>query len=191
MATLVSFTPSWGDPAEWDRAFEQVDNYLRAHRLRGRWRRAQLAATLLARVAAEPAPVPPVSPVTLAIAATDRALTDWFRQLLPGASTLDDEDILSTGRLALMLCDGYARWPEQFLHPDPGEELRRAMHSAVLKAGPDMHKGRMVPRPRDWGFVAGWFGGTLGQLDRRPYLRALLAWVIVIALLAYLFTITR
>jgi len=191
VATLNSFIPSWGDPAEWDRAFEQVDNYLRAHRLGGRWRRAQLAAAILARVAAEPPPTPCPSPVALAIAATDQALSEWFRQLLPGAATRDEHHMLSTGRLALLLCDGYARWPEAFLNPNPPEDLVRAMRGAVLKAGPELRKGRMVPRPRDWGLVAGWFGGTLSTLDRRPYLRAILAWLIAAAFLAYLFRITR
>jgi hypothetical protein len=164
---MNSFIPAWGDPAEWDRAFEQVDNYLRAHRLGGRWRRAQLAAAILARVAAGPPPAAPgSSPVALAIAATDQALAEWFRQLLPEAAAREEPRMLSTGRLALLLCDGYARWPEAFLDPNPPEELAGAMRSAVLKAGPELRKGRMVPRPRDWGLVAGWFGGTLGTLEQ-------------------------
>ncbi len=191
VATLVSFSPVWGDPAEWDRAFEQVDNYLRAHRLGGRWRRAQLAAGILARVAAQPPPDPPCSPVTLAIDATDKALAEWFRELLPGSTPPDERGALSTGRLALLLCDGCSRWPESFLSHQAPDELKKAMLTAVLKAGPELHKGKMVPRPRDWGLVADWFGGTLGSLDRRPYLKALLAWFIVSALMAYLFSISR
>jgi hypothetical protein len=168
-----------------------VDNSLRAHRLAGRWRRAQLAAAILARVAAAPPPTTDASPVALAIAAADRALVDWFRRLLPETTPADPQDALTTGRLALLLCDGYTRWPDAFLSDNPPDEFKKAMFTAVLKAGPELRKGRMVPRARDWGLVAGWFGGTLGTLDRRPYLKALLAWLIAIALLAYLFTITR
>jgi hypothetical protein len=142
-------------------------------------------------VAAQAPPDPPVSPVTLAIAATDKALADWFRRLIPEAAGLDERRMLATGRLALLLCDGHARWPDAFLNTSPPEEFARAMRGAVLKAGPELRKGRMVPRPRDWGFVAGLFGGTLDSLDRRPYVKTLLAWLIAGAVLAYLFGITR
>jgi len=192
VATLDDFSPAWGTPEEWDRAFEQVDNYLRAYRLPGRWRRAQWTAALLARAAAAPPPgAPSVSPTAAAIAATDAALTGWFRALLPETAALADDDALVTGRLALLLCDGCPRWPDAFLRPDPPDEFPRALRGAVLKAGPDLRKGRMVPRPRDWGLVADWAGGTLHSLDRRPYLRALLSWLLLAVVLGYLFHITR
>lgn len=191
MATLESFNPAWGDQAEWDRAFDQIDNYLRAHRLGGRWRRAQLAATILERVASRSPPDPSCSLVSLAIQETDLAMAAWFRRLLPETPLPDDRQALSTGRLALLLCDGYARWPEYFLSEEPPEEMKQAMRNVIIKAGPGINKGRMVPGPRNWGVVAGWFGETLVTLDRRPYLKALLAWVFTALVLFYLFLITR
>ncbi|HMP76636.1 MAG TPA: hypothetical protein PKE12_10105 [Kiritimatiellia bacterium] len=191
MAALNTFSPAWGEPSDWEAAFEQVDGYLRAHRLGGRWRRAQLAADIVETVAAAPPADPGASPVTLAIEATDRAMAGWFRGLLPEFAALDDRRSLSAGRLAYWLCDGYARWPDAFLQPNPPDEFVRALHGAVLKAGPELRKGRMIPRRLAWGAVATWAGTTLDVLDRRPLLKAAITWLLVIALAAYLFWYTR
>jgi hypothetical protein len=184
--------PTWGERAEWDQAYEKLESCLRAYRLHGKWHRAHLTQQILRRLAARPPPEPRAPLTALAIDTLDAELDGWLRRILPETAELLPRQRLAAGRLALLLCDAYARWPDAFLSErPPPEEMQRALHGAMLRAGPEVLKGRMVPQARGLGWMAEWAGGALDTFDRWPILKTLLGWLLAGALFAYLFHITR
>jgi hypothetical protein len=192
MATLETFVPAWGEAAEWDEAYEKVENYLRAHRVQGKWQRADLTHRVLRRIASEPPPVPRPDLSALAIDELERQLDEWIARALPESAAWPKNQRLVSGRLAVLLSDVYARWPSAFLSNDPPPELLvRALQGAILTAGPGLQKGRMVPRSEEFGRMAGWMGETVGLFERKPFLSVLLVWILVILVLGYLFRLTR
>jgi hypothetical protein len=189
--TLNPFVPQWGSPEEWNEAYEKVENYLRACRINSRLHRARLIHRILQRVA-EHGPVPAGDVLsTAAIRETKIMMKEWFaRMLQPGGE--GGRFSLVDGRVALLLCDGPDRWPYAFLAPnDLPPELVKEMRESILVAGPNLAISNMVPRAIDYGWFPGIAGDTLGSLNRRPFLQALVAWALFILLLAYLFYKTR
>lgn len=192
MATLESFVPAWGEASEWDEAYEKVENYLRAHRVQGKWQRADLTQRVLRRIASVAPPEPRPDLSALAIDELERELDEWVARALPESAAWPRSQRLVSGRLAVLLSDAYARWPAEFLSDGPPSEgLLRALQGAILTAGPGLQKGRMVPRAEEYGRVAGWMGETVGLFERKPLLGALLIWILVILVLGQLFRLTR
>jgi len=146
----------------------------------------------LSRLAATPPPLPRPALATLAIDTLEDHLDRWILRALPESDVWSRRQRFSTGRLTVLLCDAYSRWPEAFLAEDPmPEDMIQAMRSVLLMAGPNLQKGRMVPCPVDFGWATEWAGDAVGLFERRPFLKALLIWLLVVALLIYFFRITR
>jgi hypothetical protein len=189
--------PAW-DPvmaAEWDEAFEKVENYLRACRVASRLHRARLAAMILQRAIekrnAAPEGSPPVHLATLAIDEARSMITQWMSGLLPPRSD-DRPYTLPEGYLALYLCDAPMRWPNAFLNPQlspPG--FSETLHARLVKTGPELEVSSMVPRPLDRGLIPDLADSARETFDRFPILRTLFLWLLISAGLVFLFWYTR
>lgn len=177
--------------AEWNEAFEKVENYLRAHRIDSHLHRTRLTQTILERVAAQH-PLPRQdSLATLAAAEAHLLLAAWFKQAL-GASLTQDEDPCTQGRVALLICDGPLRWPYAFLDEKSlPEDFATALRQSLIKAGPDLEHASMTPRDIDLGLLPEVAGETLEKLEQQPVLRLTLAWGALTLLFVCLFFLTR
>jgi hypothetical protein len=172
---------------EWNAAYEKVENYFHALRVRNKVLLGQLVLRVLER-AANRAPAEPTRSATqLAAEEMDRLVTDWFAQVLQASPVGSDQTLSTRGRLALLLADMPGRWQEQFLRPGPWpEEFVGAMRESFLRAGPDFQLSKMTPRPFDLGPIA-----TLTNLGRIPYIRMVLAWTGFALLLIGVFWLTH
>jgi hypothetical protein len=172
---------------EWNAAYEKVENYFHALRVRNKALLGQLVLRVLER-AARRAPVEPERSATqLAAEEMDRIVIEWFAEVLQEPPTNADQTLSTRGRLALLLADMPGRWQEQFLRPGPWpKEFISAMRETYLRAGPDFQLSKMTPRPFDLGPIT-----TLTNLGRLPYLKMVLAWTLFALLLVAIFIVTH
>jgi hypothetical protein len=184
-----SIAPEPMGPA-WDEAFLRVESYLRAHQIESRLVLNRLAIEIIraARAVAD-APGSPASaqpdPVALAMGEAERRTTAWFTRVLGDAVDPDDERLGTRGRIALVMADVPARWPQYFLaETPPPPELVEAMRAAYIEAGPELELTRMVPRPFDFGPIANVADEAWKTFARWPVLRAILGWLLFVGLLA-------
>jgi hypothetical protein len=171
----------------WDDAFLRVESYLRAHRIESRLVLNRVAVEIVraARGAAETPAGAGLEPVALAMREAERRTTEWFARVLGDAADPEDERLGMRGRIALVIADVPARWPQHFLAPTPPPpELVEAMRTAYLEAGPELELTRMVPRPFDFGPIANVADEAWKTFARWPVLRALAGWAIFVGLLA-------
>ncbi|HTY86797.1 MAG TPA: hypothetical protein VMB80_04970 [Candidatus Acidoferrum sp.] len=172
---------------EWNAAYEKVENYFHALRVRNKVLLGQLVLRVLERAAARASAEPTRSATQLAAEEMDRLVTDWFSEVLQTSPLGSDQTLSTRGRLALLLADMPGRWQGQFLRPGPWpEEFVSAMRDSFLRAGPDFQLSKMTPRPFDLGPIA-----TLTHLGRIPYLRMILAWASFALLLIGVFWLTH
>jgi hypothetical protein len=204
--------PAWepASAAEWDEAFEKVENYLRACRIASRLHRARLTALILQRAIErrarnfpdlgkqdaplsqtleKPAVRPPLA--TLAIEEARELIALWLANLLPAHKT-ERPFTLAEGFLALYLCDAPMRWPGAFLNPQQAPpDFADTLHARLVKTGPELEVSSMVPRPMDFGLLPDLAGSAMDTFDRLPILRTLVAWLLFAAVLIGLFWYTR
>jgi hypothetical protein len=172
---------------EWNAAYEKVENYFHALRVRNKALLGQLVLRVLERAALR-APVEPERSATqLAAEEMDRIVIEWFAAVLQEPPTNADQMLSTRGRLALLLADMPGRWQEQFLRPGPWpREFITAMRETYLRAGPDFQLSKMTPRPFDLGPIT-----TLTNLGKLPYLKMVLAWTLFALLLVAIFIVTH
>jgi len=188
--------PPW-DPAraeEWNEAYEKVENYLRACRVGSHLQRARLTALILKRVydrtqadgATEGRGLS-----ELAIMEVRVRISEWIGHFLPPRP--DGRAInLGEGMLAIYLCDGSTRWPYAFLDTQRmPAEFAEALCARVVRAGPDLAVSSMVPREMDLGLMPGLVGSAMEAFESVPILKTLLAWLLFLGLLGFLFWYTR
>lgn len=181
----------------WDEAFLRVESYLRAHQIESRLVLNRLAMEIIraARAASElpgTTPASPRDPVGLAMREAERRTTAWFARVLGDAADPEDERLGTRGRIALVLADVPARWPQYFLsEAPPPPELVGAMREAYIEAGPEMSLTRMVPRPIDFGPIANVADEAWKTFARWPLLRAILGWMLFIGMLAAAWWLTH
>ena len=176
----------------WDDAFEKVENYLRAHRIRSKVILAEFVPEILARAQDQHRLNPDQDPVRLASQEADKMLEDWFRELI--ADTVADEvDTGAQGRLALLLMDAPRRWPQYMLRPrsELPDEFVDEFCKSFINAGPDMDLTSMRPQPLDLGPITYMAESTLNNLARWPWFKSLLLWGAIIGAFTYLFWLTR
>ena len=189
--TLKPFVPKWGSPAEWNEAYEKVENYLRACRINSRLHRARLIHRILQRVAEHGAVLTGETLSTAAIRETHVMMEAWFARLLQPAAEGGRYSLVD-GRVALLLCDGSDRWPYAFLTTsDLPPDLVKEMRESMLVAGPNLEISNMVPREIDYGWFPEIAGGTLDSLGKWPFLQALVVWGLFILVLAIIFIKSR
>ena len=172
---------------EWNAAYEKVENYFHALRVRNKALLGQLVLRVLER-AARRAPAEPGRPASvIAAEEMDHLVTEWFAEVLQVSPAGSDQTLSTRGRLALLLADMPGRWQEQFLRPGPWpDEFVSAMRESFLRAGPDFQLSKMAPRPLDLGPIA-----TLTNLGRIPYVRMVLVWLLFGLMLAGIFWLTH
>jgi len=173
------------DPAgtAWDEAFLRVESYFRAHQIESRILLNRLVMEVI--MAARAAALPSADPVALAMREAERRTNAWFARVLGDAADPDDERLGTRGRIALVLCDVPARWPQHFLaDAPPPPELIEAMRAAYIEAGPEIEITSMFPRPMDFGPIANVADEAWKTFARWPLLRAALGWLLFLGLLA-------
>ena len=188
--------PPW-DPVraeEWNEAYEKVENYLRACRVGSHLQRARLAALILTRVydrtqAEGVAEGQGLS--ELAIMEVRERISEWVGHFLPLRADGRAPN-LGEGMLAIYLCDGPSRWPYAFLDTQRlPPEFAEALNARVVRAGPDLAISSMVPREMDLGLMPGLVGSAMEAFESVPLLKTLLAWLLFLGLLGFLFWYTR
>lgn len=192
-AAAASATPEPVGPG-WDEAFLRVESYLRAHQIESRLLLNRLAMEVIraARVAADQPSGTGRDPVALAMSEAERRTTAWFARVLGDAADPDDERLGTRGRIALVLADAPARWPQHFLaETPPPSELIEAMRAAYIEAGPELELTRMVPRPLDFGPIANVADEAWKTFARWPVLRAIFGWLLFVGLLAVIWFSTH
>lgn len=186
-----AFRPSTGTMEEWNAAYVRVEDYLRAHRIHNRLHQSRLIQRILERAAERHAADPACNPTALAAEESARLMAAWFGAMLDRGDAAGDR-ISTDGRVALLLCDGPARWPYAFLDERQiPADFRDAMREGVIRAGPDLKVSSMVPRPIDLGPIPDAAGDTIERIERWPILRTLFLWLALAAVLAVVFRLTR
>jgi hypothetical protein len=172
---------------EWNAAYEKVENYFHALRVRNKALLGQLVLRVLERAAHRASVEPERSATQLAAEEMDRIVIEWFAEVLQEPPANADQMLSTRGRLALLLADMPGRWQEQFLRPGPWpKEFISAMRETYLRAGPDFQLSKMTPRPFDLGPIT-----TLTNLGKLPYLKMVLAWTLFALLLVAIFILTH
>jgi hypothetical protein len=171
---------------EWNAAYEKVESYFHALRVRNKVLLGQLVARVLERAMQRSAREPQLSATELALEEMDRLVNEWFAEVLQSPPA--GAEMLSTrGRLALLLADMPGQWQDQFLRPGPWPaEFAVKMREMYLRAGPDFQLAKMTPRPLDLGPIT-----TLTQLSRLPYFKMAASWAVFGLLLILLFYLTH
>jgi len=180
--------PQMPEGPAWDEAFLRVESYLRAHQIESRLVLNRVAMEIIqaaAKVARSTAAGAAADPVMLAMHEAERRTSLWFARVLGDAADPHDERLGTRGRIALVMADVPARWPQHFLAlTPPPTELVEAMRAAYLEAGPELELTRMVPRPLDFGPIANVADEAWKSFARWPLLRAVLGWLLFVGLLA-------
>ena len=172
---------------EWNAAYEKVENYFHALRVRNKALLGRLVLRVLERAAHRAPTEPERSATQLAAEEMDRIVIEWFAEVLQMPPTNADQMLSTRGRLALLLADMPGKWQDQFLRPGPWpKEFISAMRETYLRAGPDFQLSKMTPRPFDLGPIT-----TLTNLGKLPYLKMVLAWTLFALLLVAIFIITH
>lgn len=161
---------------EWNEAYAKVERYLTALRLQNKFLLGQYVYRILDRATRRARTETSVAPTELAMEEAVKAINDWVGQVL-GTDVADTPHRIATqGRLAMLLADVPGRWQELFLTPGPWpDEFLKAMRESYLRAGPDFQISSMQPRPIDLGPIH-----TLTTLNKRPYLKMVGLWIILL-----------
>jgi hypothetical protein len=172
---------------EWNAAYQRVESYFHALRIRNKVLLGQLVQRVLERAMARAATETARPPIELAAEEMDNVVTEWFAEVLERIPTGVEQLLSTRGRLALLLADMPGRWQDQFLRPGPWpEEFVTAMRETYLRAGPDFQLSQMAPRPLDLGPMA-----TLGNLTQLPFKKMVLVWFVFVLLLVAVFILTH
>jgi len=172
---------------EWNAAYERVESYFHALRIRNKVLLGQLVQRVLERAMVRATRETERPPIELAAEEMDNVVTEWFAEVLERIPTGVEQLLSTRGRLALLLADMPGRWQDQFLRPGPWpDEFVTAMRETYLRAGPDFQLSQMTPRPLDLGPMA-----TLGNLTQLPFKKMALAWAVFVIVLVAVFVLTH
>lgn len=191
--SIEPFIPAWGQQEEWNSAYEKLESYLRAHGVDSHLHRARLATLILSSTSRRwQGQSPPEPLATLVIEEANRLLNEWFARIMNTPGETDSSFASAAGRVALFLCDGPLRWPYAFLETNNiPDDFIAAMRRSLMRAGPELQISSMVPRPIDLGLFPEFADDTLDALNRMPFIKALMGWLIFLCILIYLFWFTR
>ncbi|TAG27327.1 MAG: hypothetical protein EAZ36_06945 [Verrucomicrobia bacterium] len=197
---VASADTSWSFPGAsgpmlnpaWDDAFSRVEGYLRAHQIESRLVLNHIATGIIHEAHRKAQLGGGGDPLALTMQEAERRTEAWFRRVLGDAIDPDDDRMGARGRIALVLTDVPARWPQHFLaDTEPPPELVGAMRAAYIEAGPQMQLTSMVPRPMDFGPIANVADEAWKTFARWPVLRAMIGWALFVGLLAFLWWLTH
>src|ERR1700722_121714 len=103
--------------AEWNDAYEMVESYFRALRVRNKFLRGQLVIHVLQRAMRTAANDTQHSTIELAVQEMDNVVNEWFAEVLETHPGITDDMLSTRGRMALLLADMPGKWQDQFLRP--------------------------------------------------------------------------
>jgi hypothetical protein len=158
------------DLREWNAACVRLEDFLRAHRIEDRLRHVELVAELLAEARGADASGQGATERVMAVA--DARVERWFVGLVDGG----DSD---RGRAAYYSTGIYRRWPGAFLCEDVPAEMREAMRSASVQAGPDLEFSSLIRKEVNYGPMEDLARETWATLSWGHVLRAFLIWAVV------------
>lgn len=191
MDTLSQRLPSGTTLEEWDEAYRRVEAYLSALRIRNKLVLAALTNRVLRETENYIRDGARERPAALASTIIDQIVLDWFRRVLE-TNGENPREVSLRGRLALLLTDLPTRWQDQFLSDPPWpDEFLQAMRSNFVSSGPDFQLARMAARPLNLGVLPTLADNTLRGLDRLPWVRTGLLWIVIGGLFGLLFYLTR
>jgi len=170
---------------EWNEAYEMVEWYFHALRVRNKLLLGQLVVHVLQRAIQHVPKDTSRSAVELAVEEMDHMVNEWFAEVLEAPPTQTDDMLSTRGRMALLLADMPVKWQNQFLRPPPWpEEFVAAMRDAYFRAGPHFQQSQMHPRPLELGPIT-----TLTNLGRLPVFKyaAVISWAILGSFLVVIF----
>ncbi len=152
---------------EWNAACVRLEDFLRAHRIEDRSRHVELVAELLS--AARLANPSGVGATERVMAEADARVEGWFAGLIEGG----DSD---RGRAAYYSTGVYQRWPGAFLREEVPEEMREAVRSVSVQAGPDLEFSSLIRKEINYGPMEDLARETWETLSWGKVLRAFLIW---------------
>ena len=129
----------------WDDAYNKVEHYLLALRIKNRRVLSRLVYLILDKAADRLANEPKKNPTTLAMEEAHKITAAWLDKVL-GKQNVDNK-ISVRGRLAMLLANVPDKWLQYFLEDGPWpNDFIIAMRESYVSAGPDFQKSRMLPR---------------------------------------------
>jgi hypothetical protein len=168
---------------EWEDAYAAVEAYLAALHIRNRLLVAELVRGILWRASERRANEPESTARKLAMEEMLSEIGVWTERVLD--EPLVDRRLAARGRLALLLAGMPDRWQGVFLTPEPWpDEFVAAMRSSYLAAGPQFAELTMVPKPLELNVIGSGAAQWWETMDRRPIVRRMFAFSLVIALIA-------
>jgi len=182
--TLDSLRPlTESELDEWEDAYAAVEAYLAALHIRNRLLVAELVRGILWRASERRANAPESTARKLAMEEMLSEIGVWTERVLD--EPLVDRRLAARGRLALLLAGMPDRWQGVFLTPEPWpDEFVAAMRSSYLAAGPQFAELTMVPKPLELNVIGNGAAQWWETMDRRPIVRRMFAFSLVIALIA-------
>ncbi|MCE2960677.1 MAG: hypothetical protein ACK46A_07450 [Akkermansiaceae bacterium] len=182
--TLDSLRPlTESELDEWEDAYAAVEAYLAALHIRNRLLVAELVRGILWRASERRANEPESTARKLAMEEMLSEIGVWTERVLD--EPLVDRRLAARGRLALLLAGMPDRWQGVFLTPEPWpDEFVAAMRSSYLAAGPQFAELTMVPKPLELNVIGNGAAQWWETMDRRPIVRRMFAFSLVIALIA-------
>lgn len=168
---------------EWEDAYAAVEAYLAALHIRNRLLVAELVRGILWRASERRAHEPESTARKLAMEEMLSGIGEWTERVLD--EPLVDRRLAARGRLALLLAGMPDRWQGVFLTPEPWpDEFVAAMRSSYLAAGPQFAELTMVPKPLELNVIGSGAAQWWETMDRRPIVRRMFAFSLVMALIA-------
>ncbi len=177
---------------QWDAAYQRVEHYLHAMHIRNRPVLNKLVQRILERSLQRIEHGENRAPAEVAGEEMMHTLARWFQSVLPVEDGESEADLLVRGRLALIMS---RLTPErQALVLSEGvddAEFLAELGRAYSLTGPRFEQAAMHARPLDLGALTRAAEGALATLDRRPRVRMVLLWVILLTLFGLIFYYTR
>lgn len=192
MDTVESLPSRIPATEEWDAAYQRVESYLHALQIRNRPALNRLVQRILEASLERIQNGEQGSPAEVAGKEMIHALAGWFRQVLELGDNESDDDVLLRGRMALIMSSLPPERQALILADDVHDqdflsELRRAYQLS----GPNFERVTMKARPLDLSAPARVADQALRGLDRRPRMRFILVWLLVLGLFGFIFYNTR
>lgn len=164
----------------WNEATLRLEDYLRAHRVGDRGRLLRLNLEILEEARRLHAGHPERTPLEVTMALATARTEAWFADLAgESAGTEPDPQLAARGRAIWFAGGLHRQWPSAFLDPAPPPELRGAVRSASIQAGPALEFSSLVRAEVDYGALEDLAEGTWQQFSWGHTIRAFLLWVVL------------
>lgn len=169
------------DLEAWEEAYQAVEAYLLAFRVRNRLSVAELIRRILFRAAESHRNQSEKTPQELAITHAVEEVASWTSEVL--GCPLEHGRLAARGRLALLLVNMPGKWQAVFLTPPPWPaEFIEQMKSAYLDAAPNFSGLTMVERPLELNVLGSGAAAWYETMGRRPILRRMFSWAVALLL---------